>query len=110
MADRPSSEDAARGRGRAGRALRDQVSVQRVFGERIELDRVTIIPVAAVHGCRCQKPGEEDGRSCGFSSTRPVGLVVIRDGDVEWEPALDLSRLALIAAATLGLFVLLRRR
>jgi len=108
MADRSNSEDA--GRGRAGRALRDPVTAKRIFGERIELDGVTIIPVAATHSCKCNKSGGENGEGCGFTGVRPVGLVVIRDGQVEWKPALDLSRLALIAAATLGLFALLRRR
>jgi uncharacterized spore protein YtfJ len=90
--------------------VRDQVSSKRVFGERIELDGVTIIPVAAVHGCRCKKSGDAEGEGCGFTSTRPVGLVVIRDGNVEWKPTLDLVRLALIGAVTLGLLALLRHR
>ncbi|MGA9761176.1 MAG: hypothetical protein WBQ14_01975 [Gaiellaceae bacterium] len=110
MAERSSGEEAGRGPGRAGRAVRDQLSAQRVFGERIELDGVTIIPVAAVHCCRCRKSGDGEGEGCGFSSTRPVGLVVIRDGYVGWKPTLDLSRLALIGAAALGLFTLLRHR
>jgi uncharacterized spore protein YtfJ len=110
MADRPDSEGAARGPRQAGRAVRDQASTKRVFGDRIELDGVTIIPVSAVHGCRCQKSGEENGEGCGFTSARPVGLVVIRDGLVEWKPAVDVTRLALVAAATLGLVALLRRR
>jgi hypothetical protein len=90
--------------------VRDQASAQRVFGERIELDGVTLIPVAAVRRCKCNPSGEENGRGCSCSSFRPVGLVVIRDGRVEWKPAVDLSRLALIAAATFGLLALLRRR
>lgn len=110
MAERSSSEGAGRGPGRAGRAVRDQASSKRVFGERIELDGVAIIPVAAVHGCRCKKSGDGEGEGCGFTSARPVGLVVIRDGNVEWKPALDPSRLVLIGAVTLGLLALLRHR
>jgi len=110
MADRPDSDSAARQPRRGGRALLDQAGVQRIFGKRIELDGVTIIPVAAVRRCRCGPGGEENGKGGRCSSARPVGLVVIRDGRVEWQPAIDLSRLALIGAATLGLVVLLKRR
>jgi uncharacterized spore protein YtfJ len=90
--------------------VRDQASSKRVFGERIELDGVAIIPVAAVRGRRCKKSGDGEGEGCGFTGARPVGLVVIRDGNVEWKPALDLGRLALIGAVTLGFLALLRRR
>jgi len=110
MADRPESERAARGLRQAGRALPDQATAQRVFGERIELDGVTIIPVAAIRRCKCNPGGEESGKGGSCNSARPVGLVVIRDGYVEWKPALDLSRVALIAAVTLGLLALRRRR
>jgi len=110
MADRPESERAARGSRQAGRALPDQATAQRVFGERIELDGVTIIPVAAVRRCKCNPSGEENGKGGSCNSARPVGLVVISDGRVEWKPTLDLSRVALIAAVTLGLLALRRRR
>ena len=110
MADLSESESAARRPRQAGGAVLDQASAQRVFGERIELDGVTIIPVAAVRRCKCSPSGEENGKGGSLSSFRPVGLVVIRDGEVEWKPAVDLSRLALIAAATFGLLALLRRR
>ena len=110
MADRSESESAVRGPRQAARAVRDQASAQRVFGERIELDGVTLIPVAAVRRCKCNPSGEKNGKGCSLSSFRPVGLVIIRDGRVEWKPAVDLSRLALIGAATLGLVALLRRR
>ena len=110
MADLSESESAARRPRQAGGAVLDQASAQRVFGERIELDGVTIIPVAAVRRCKCSPSGEENGKGGSLSSFRPVGLVIIRDGRVEWKPAVDLSRLALIAAATFGLLALLRRR
>ncbi len=90
--------------------VRDQTSTKRVYGERIELDGVTIIPVAAVRHCKCRKSDDENGKGCSHTSARPVGLVVIRDGLVEWKPTLDLSRLALIGAAALGFLAFLRRR
>jgi hypothetical protein len=38
-----------------------------------------------------------------------VGLVVIRDGQVSWTPALDLNRVVMAAAGVLGLLILLHR-
>jgi uncharacterized spore protein YtfJ len=112
MPVRPKDEDKAREPRRAGRALRDQASAKRVYGEPIELDGVKIIPVAAVRRCGHQESAEESGKGCGCScvSARPVGLVVIQGGQVEWKPTLDVNRVLLAAAGVLGLLVLLRRR
>jgi uncharacterized spore protein YtfJ len=112
MPDHTRDGDEARESKRAGRALRDQASAKRVYGEPIELDGVKIIPVAAVRRCGRQENAEESGKGCGCScvSARPVGLVVIRDGQVEWKPTLDVNRVLLAAAGVLGLLVLLRRR
>jgi uncharacterized spore protein YtfJ len=112
MPDRSRSKAEASEPGRTAQALRDKASAKRVYGKPIELDGVTIIPVAAVRRCGQQEGAEESGKGCGCScnSARPVGLVVIRDGQVEWKPTLDVNRVALAAAAALGLLVLLRRR
>jgi uncharacterized spore protein YtfJ len=97
---------------RAARAVRDQATAKRVYGEPVELDGVTIIPVAAVRRCGRQEGAGESKKECGcsFISARPVGLVVIRDGQVEWKPTLDVNRVVLAVAGVLGLLVFLRRR
>ncbi|WP_318306756.1 GerW family sporulation protein [Amycolatopsis solani] len=66
---------------------------QPLFGEPVETpDGTTVIPLS-----------------------RPVGVFVVRDGQVKWEPAVDASRVALLAvttglvAATLGTLAVLRR-
>jgi hypothetical protein len=102
--EKPSAE-------RAKPAARDPELVNRVYGEPLQIDGATIIPVAAVRRCGRQGSGDE-GEKCGCScvSVRPVGLVVLRDGGVGWKPAFDVNRLALALAAVLGLFVLLGRR
>jgi uncharacterized spore protein YtfJ len=91
--------------------VRDQASAKRVYGDPIELDGVKIIPVVAVRRCGSAEGSEESGKGCGCScnSARPVGLVVIRDGQVSWTPALDLNRVVMAAAGVLGLLILLHR-
>jgi uncharacterized spore protein YtfJ len=71
-----------------------------VFGEPYEQDGVTIIPVAAVAGGAGGGSGSESqpnpGAGGGFGvSARPVGVYLIKEGQVRWEPALDLNRVIL---------------
>ncbi len=112
MPDQPRAGDEARKPRRVARAVRDQASAKRVYGDPIELDGVTIIPVVAVRRCGGPDGSEENGKGCGCScnSARPLGLVVIRDGQVSWTPALDMNRVVMAAAGVLGLLIFLRRR
>ena len=82
-------------------AIQDSLTVRRVFGEPYERDGVTVIPVAAVRGGggggrgEREHPGgdEEEGEGGGFGlMAKPVGVYVIRGGEVCWQPALDLNR------------------
>jgi uncharacterized spore protein YtfJ len=84
------------------RGTSDTLSVRRVFGEPIQTDGATIIPVARVMGGggggAGEGPGEADtgsgfGTGFGLRAT-PVGVYVVRDGGVDWKPAVDVSRLA----------------
>jgi uncharacterized spore protein YtfJ len=93
---------------------RDAITVKRVYGEPIEREGVTVIPAAAVRGGGGGGGDDEQNGGGGFGlAARPVGAYVIRPGgEVEWQPALDLSRV-LLAVAALGLMtarVLARRR
>jgi len=92
---------------------RDAITVKRVFGDPIERDGVTIIPVARVTGgagggegfgpMAVGQPTEgaqvAGGSGAGFGvHAVPAGAYVIRDGAVRWEPALDLNRAVLLGA------------
>jgi uncharacterized spore protein YtfJ len=81
---------------------RDAITVRRVYGEPIERDGVTVIPAAMVVGGG-GGGGDEDGNGgAGFGlMARPIGAWSIRDGEVSWQPAVDLALLAAIGGVTL---------
>ena len=82
---------------------RDTLTVKRVFGEPYEKDGATIIPAARIQGGAGGGSGEDPqgqgkGSGSGFGITaRPVGAFVIRDGQVSWRPAVDVTRIVLEA-------------
>jgi uncharacterized spore protein YtfJ len=74
-----------------------------VFGDPYELNGVSVIPVARVAGGGGGGGGEgamnDDQTGSGFGTgfglhARPVGVYEVRDGDVVWKPAVDVTRLA----------------
>ncbi|MGV8083771.1 MAG: sporulation protein [Coriobacteriia bacterium] len=81
---------------------KDNFSVRRVFGEPIEREGVVVIPVAAVAGGggsgtgpAAQGQGGEAG-GVGFGGmAKPAGVYVITGEKVEWQPAIDVARLAI---------------
>jgi uncharacterized spore protein YtfJ len=89
---------------------RDAITARRVYGEPIEREGVTVVPAAAVRGGGGGGGDAEDNGGGGFGlAARPVGAWVIRDGDVSWRAATDLTRLgAIVAVALLGALKLLR--
>jgi uncharacterized spore protein YtfJ len=87
---------------------RDTMTVKRVYGEPIEKDGLTLIPAAEVLGGGGGGSDEAHNGGGGFGvSARPVGMWVIRGEDVEWEPAMDATKLALrgMLVAIVFLFV-----
>jgi uncharacterized spore protein YtfJ len=89
---------------------RDAITVRRVYGEATEAEGVTLIPAAMVLGGGGGGGDEAGNGGGGFGlAARPIGAWVIRDGDVSWRPAVDLTLLAGIAGVTLlGLFRLIQ--
>ena len=105
---------------------RGAMTVKRVFGDPYEKDGVTVIPVANVMGGAGGGGGSsagvpagngdavadgapESGYGIGYGMrATPAGVYVIKDGEVEWKPALDVNRVALqrTGAIIAGLFVL----
>ncbi len=116
---------------------RDTYTVSRVFGEPIERDGVTIIPVATVAGgggggqgpMTQEAPGGElaqgaegqeagagtaEGSGGGFGGmAKPAGVYTVKAGHVTYQPAVDVTRLgiaAMILAGIVTVMALLLRR
>ena len=91
----------------------DVLSVQRVYGEPIERDGVTFIPVARVRGGWGIGTGGDasasGGGSGGMVSASPAGAYEIRDGNVRWVPAIDLNRAILVGNVAVVIFLLVIR-
>ena len=94
---------------------RDALTVKRVFGDPYEKDGLTIIPAARVQGAVGGGSGEDPqgqgkGSGSGYGVTaRPVGAFIVRDGELTWQPAMDVTRIvlggqlvAIVALLTLG--------
>jgi uncharacterized spore protein YtfJ len=89
---------------------RDAISVRRVFGEPIEHDGVMVVPVAKVGGGGGGGSDTEHNGGGGFGlGARPVGVYVVKDGQVSWRPAVDPVRVALVVVAALALLSRARR-
>ena len=69
---------------------REAMSVRKVFGEAIEEDGVTVIPVAKVAGGGGGGGDTEGNGGGGFGlAAKPAGVYLIKDGDVSWRPAVN---------------------
>lgn len=91
----------------------DSVTVKRVFGEPIVQDGALVIPVAKLRGGGGGGAGTKDddsgsGGGLGFTAS-PVGVYVLRDGVLRWQPALDLNRVILGGQIVGVAFLLLLR-
>ena len=83
---------------------KDLMTVRQVVGEPIERDGATVVPVVEVRGGGGGGGGggsaNDDtgsGEGLGFAMrARPVGCYVISEGKVTWEPAIDVTKIAVM--------------
>jgi uncharacterized spore protein YtfJ len=76
---------------------REVITVRRVYGEPYQEDGVTIIPAANVMGGGGGGGDTEGNGGGGFGvRARTAGAWVIKNGQAEWRPALDLNRVILV--------------
>ncbi len=94
------------------RAL-EAASVTRVFGEPIERDGVTVVPVAKVRaawgGGGSDVPGSAGLGGGVLVTSSPAGVYEIRPGQVRWVPALDVNRAILFGQLAFMLSMLVFR-
>ena len=90
----------------------DQLGIRRVFGDPIERDGITVIPVAVAIGGGGGGTGpDEQGSGGGFGGmVRGIGVYAIRDGQVRYTPAVDTTALAALFVLTLVAVARARRR
>ena len=101
--------------------VKDVMTVQRLFGEPYEVGGVTLIPVALVRGGGGGGGGEGTGDQNGSRGSgvgggmgfgvnaRPLGVFAVKDGNVSWQPAIDVMRVVL-GGQLLGLAAILAVR
>ena len=101
----------------------ESTSSSKAFGPVIERDDVMIVPVSFVVGGGgagtgiptdrqdrpSAKPGEGKGGGVGTLSW-PIGVYVVKNGDVRWVPALDATLVAVAGIGLLKRIVKLRHR
>ncbi|WP_439657811.1 spore germination protein GerW family protein [Lentzea sp. HUAS TT2] len=95
--------------------VKDSVDAKKVYAEPCERDGVTVIPAASVSGGtgggtgRDEKGQEGEGGGFGISA-KPTGAYVIKDGEVTWQPAIDVNRLIATAGAVAVVALLVAAR
>jgi len=78
-------------------AARDAVTVRRVYGDPYQVEGITIIPAASVMGGGGGGADTQGNGGGGFGvRARPAGAWIIKDGDAQWRPAVDVTRIALM--------------
>lgn len=85
-------------------------SATTVYGEAYECDGVTVVPAAVVYGgggFGVGNPRLTEGGGFGMMS-RPVGAFVIANGEVRWQPAVDVTHL--LATLIIGCLLVARKR
>ena len=91
--------------------VRDAMRAPTVFGAAIARAGRTVIPAAKVRGGGGGGEDTEHNGGGGFGVTaKPAGAYVIRNGAVEWQPAIDVNRIVMgdQLVAIVALFVLWR--
>jgi uncharacterized spore protein YtfJ len=79
-------------------SITHDLTPKRVFGEPIERDGILVVPVASVRGGAgggSGGPQGEEGTGGGGVAAKGLGVFVVKDGNVSWQPALDVTKLAI---------------
>jgi uncharacterized spore protein YtfJ len=85
---------------------RDALTVKRVYGDPIERDGVLVIPAAKVAGGGGGGGDSENNTGGGFGvSAKPAGAWINRNGEVEWTPAIDATRIPSLAMVVAIVFL-----
>lgn len=76
--------------------IQEQFSAGIVYGDAVQDDDAVVIPAARVMGGGGGGSDADQGEGGGFGmSATPAGAWVIKNGDAEWKPAIDVNRVIL---------------
>lgn len=83
---------------------KDALTVRRVYAEPVERDGITVITAASIGGGAGGGDGHDkdggEGSGAGFGiGAKPAGAYVIKNGQVRWQPAVDVNRLMVVVGA-----------
>jgi len=83
---------------------KDALTVRRVYADPVERDGITVITAATIGGGagggsgQDKDGGEGSGGAFGVGA-KPAGAYVIKNGEVRWQPAVDVNRLMVVVGA-----------
>ncbi len=83
--------------------LSEVFSVEQVFAEPLQLKGLTLVPVARISG---GGGGGADGSGLG-GRAKPLGALLVRDGEVTWLPTPDVNRIVLAVSGVMALMLVL---
>lgn len=70
----------------------EALSARRVFGEPIQAEGATIVPVAVIAGGGGGGIRGQDEGGVGYGlKARPAGIFVVKNGDAKWRPAVNIN-------------------
>jgi uncharacterized spore protein YtfJ len=88
----------------------EAMNVRRVYGDPIEKDGLTLIPVASVTGGGGGGGDKDQNGGGGFGlSAKPSGAYVIKGGEVSFQPTVDVNR-AILGGQIIAIFLILALR
>ena len=79
---------------------REAITVKRVYGEPIEREGLHHRTKVDVRGGVAAAAIPRTTAAAAGLTARPVGVCIVKDGQVEWEPASDASRIAIMGMVT----------
>ena len=90
----------------------EQLGIRRVFGEPIEREGITVIPVAvAIGGGGGGSAPDDQGSGGGFGGVvRGIGVYSISNAQVRFVPAIDATALVAMGVLVTGLVLRARNR
>ncbi len=81
--------------------VRSSIEAKRVYADPVHEDGVTVVPAATVRGGGGGGSDDEGQSGGGFGlAGSPAGAWVVKEGEVTWKPAVDVTKVVLLGELT----------